>query len=112
MYMAVAVDTNPKDKQNYRVWHLTIGRHGKVTGIGVKSKQELIQNAFENFRRYESTNWRCFQKGMDHSTPIEITDFVAMNSLENTHFGNLPTLAEFQETLDQLQANLELRSIA
>jgi hypothetical protein len=112
MYMAIAVDVNPKDKLNYRVWHLIIGRHGKVTGIGVKSKNELLKSAFENFRRYGETNWRCFKKGEEKSTPIEIADFVAMNSFENTHFGNLPTLAEFQKTLNELEANLELRSIA
>jgi hypothetical protein len=112
MYMAVAVDTNKKQPQNYRVWYLVIGKYGEVQSIGVKTKEELLKSAFENFRRNGSTNWRCFKKGEEKSTSIEITDFIAMNTFENTHFGNLPTLNEFQNTLDNLQANLELRSIA
>lgn len=114
MYLAVAVETSkhPSRKQDYKIWYLEVGTDGKVHGVGVKSKEELIASIFENYRLTGKTNWRCFQKEREESTAIEIYDFIAMNSNENTHFGNLPTLSEFQTTLDSLQANLELRSIA
>jgi hypothetical protein len=114
MYLAVAVETgkHPSRKQDYKVWYLEVGPDGKVQGVGVKTKEELLQSIFENYRQTGKTNWRCFQKNREESTPIEIYDFIAMNTNENTHFGDLPTLSEFQATLDSLQANLELRSIA
>ena len=114
MYLAVAVETSkhPTLKQDYKVWYLEVGANGKVQGIGVKTKNELIESIFTNYRQTGKTNWRCFQKEREHSAPIEIYDFIAMNSDQNTHFGELPTLAEFQLTLDSLQSNLELRSIA
>jgi hypothetical protein len=114
MYLAVAVETSqhPSRKQDYKVWYLEIGSDGKVQGIGVKTKEELIESIFTNYRLTGKTNWRCFQKEREHSAPIEIYDFVAMNTDQNTHFGDLPSLAEFQLTLDSLQTNLELRSIA
>jgi hypothetical protein len=114
MYLAVAVETSkhPSQKQDYKVWYLEVGKDGKVQGVGVKSKEELIDSIFTNYRLTGETNWRCFQKEKECSTPIEIYDFIAMNTTQNTHFGDLPTLADFQLTLDSLQTNLELRSIA
>lgn len=114
MYLAVAVETprNPTQKQNYKVWYLEIGPNGEVRNVGVKTKEELLKSIFDNFKLTKKTNWRCFKKEREKSEPIEIFDFIAMNHGENTHFGSLPTLAEFQETLDSLKTNLELRSIA
>lgn len=114
MFLAVAVETSkhPTHKQDYKIWYLEVGADGKVQGVGVKSKPEMLKSIFENCQQTGNTNWRCFQKDREESTAIEIYDFIAMNSNENTHFGNLPTLSEFQLTLDSLQANLELRSIA
>jgi hypothetical protein len=114
MYLAVAVETSkhPSNKQDYKVWYLEVGPEGKVQGVGVKNREDLIASIFENYRLTGNTNWRCFQKEREESTSIEIYDFIAMNTHENTHFGSLPTLSEFQLTLDSLQANLELRSIA
>jgi hypothetical protein len=114
MYLAVAVETSkhPSKKQDYKIWYLEVGPDGKVQGVGVKNREDLITSIFENYRLTGNTNWRCFQKEREESTSIEIYDFIAMNNYDNTHFGNLPTLSEFQLTLDSLQANLELRSIA
>lgn len=114
MFLAIAVENkqHPKNQNEYRVWYLEIDSNGQVVGVGVKSKTELVENLFENYRKNGSSNWRAFQKGMEKSTPIEIFDFVSMNMHENTHFGNLPTLSEFQTVLDTLQHRLELRSIA
>lgn len=114
MYLAVAVETprNPTQKQNYKVWYLEIGPNGEVRNVGVKTKEELLKSIFDNFKLTKKTNWRCFRKDREKSEPIEIYDFIAMNYAENTHFGNLPTLSEFQGTLDSLKTNLELRSIA
>lgn len=114
MFLAIAVETkqHPKNQTDYRVWYLEIDECGQVVGVGVKSKQELVENLFENYRKTGKSNWRAFKKGAERSTPVEIFDFVSMNMHENTHFGCLPTLSEFQNVLDTLQSRLEFRSIA
>ncbi len=114
MFMAIAVETkqHPKNQQDYRVWYLEIDQSGQVVGVGVKNKQELIENLFENYRKNGQSNWRAFTKGAERSSPVELFDFTSMNMHENTHFGNLPTLCEFQSVLDALQSRVELRSIA
>lgn len=114
MNLAIAVETkqHPKNQNDYRVWYLEIDECGQVVGVGVKSKDELVENLFANYRKTGKSNWRAFQKGAEKSTPVEIFDFVSMNMHENTHFGSLPTLSEFQRVLDTLQSRLEFRSIA
>ena len=114
MNLAVAVETkkHPNNKQDYKVWYLEIGPHGKVQAVGVKSREDLIASIFENYQLTGQTNWRCFQKDREESTSIEVYDFISINAFHNTHFGNLPTLSEFQDTLDALESKLELRSIA
>lgn len=114
MYLAIAVETkqHPRSQNDYRVWYLEINDGGQVVGVGVKSKQEMVENLFANYRKTGKSNWRAFQKGHERSTPVEIFDFVSMNMHENTHFGNLPTLSEFQTVLNTLESRLELRSIA
>jgi hypothetical protein len=114
MFLAIAVESkqHPKNQTDYRVWFLEIDEAGQVVSVGVKSKQEMVENLFENYRRTGKSNWRAFKKGEERSTPVEIFDFVSLNMHENTHFGNLPTLSEFQHVLDTLHSRLELRSIA
>jgi DNA-binding sugar fermentation-stimulating protein len=112
--LAVCVEPNknPSHKTQYKIWYLELDSRGHVVGINVKSREQLVQSVLENFQKTGKTNWRCFQTDKESSTEIEVYDFISMNSFENTHFGNLPTLSEFQKTLDSLQTNLELRSIA
>lgn len=114
MYLAVCVEPSktPAKKQDYKIWYLALNSTGKVVGIGVKTKEELLRSVMENFQKTGKTNWRCFQQEKEASTPIEVFDFISINTYENTHFGQLPTLSEFQATLDALESNLELRSIA
>lgn len=114
MYLAIAAETkqHPRHQNDYRVWYLEIDSMGQVVGVGAKSKQEVIENLFANYRKTGKSNWRAFLKDAERSSPIEIFDFVSMNLNENTHFGNLPSLSEFQTVLDTLQTRLELRSIA
>ncbi len=114
MNLAVCVEPNkhPEKKNDYKIWYLEINSRGKVVGIGVKSKEELVASVLENFRATGKTNWRCFQQEREASTEIEVYDFISMNMFENTHFGNLPTLSQFQATLDALESSFELRSIA
>lgn len=114
MNLAIAVETkqHPRSQNDYRVWYLEIDRMGQVVGVGVKSKQEMVEDLFENYRKSGKSNWRAFKKNEERSTSVEIFDFVSMNMHENTHFGNLPSLSEFQTVLDTLQSRLELRSIA
>jgi hypothetical protein len=114
MNLAVCVEPHkhPENKSDYKVWYLELDARSRVVSIGVKSREELIQNILLNFQKTGETNWRCFQKEHEVSTKIEVFDFIAMNTLENTHFGNLPTLSEFQTTLSALESNFELRSIA
>ncbi len=114
MYLAIAVETkqHPQHRQDYRVWYLELDQGGRVTGVGVKSRQELIESLFQDYRETGGSRWRAFCKGAERSRPIEAADFIAMNMHENTHFGELPTLSEFQGVLDALHAQLEVRSIA
>ena len=42
----------------------------------------------------------------------EHQDFIDQNIYENTHFGNLPTLSEFQATLNNLQEGVVLQQLA
>ncbi len=114
MFMAIAAETykHPSRKHDYKVWYLEIDNAGSVVGIGVKTREEVLKSLFDFFRRSGKSNWRVFKKGAERSEEIEIYDFIAQNMNENTHFGNLPTLAEFQETLRQLELSLEIHSIA
>ncbi len=114
MFLAIAVESkqHPKNHNDYRVWYLEIDDCGQVVGVGAKKKEEVVESLFENFRKSGKSNWRAFKKGAESSTPVEIFDFVSMNMHENTHFGNLPTLNEFQSVLDSLHSRLEFRSIA
>ena len=114
MYLAVCVEENkkPAQKFDYKIWYLELNSSGKVIGIGVKTKDEVVKSVMVNFQKTGKTKWKCFQKEKEASTDIEVFDFISMNTYENTHFGQLPTLSEFQATLDALQSNLELRSIA
>lgn len=112
--LAVAVETkkHPKNQSEYRVWFLELDETGNVLGVGVKTKDELIKSLFASYKKNGTSNWRAFLKGNESSSAIEAYDFISKNMYENTHFGNLPTLSEFQHTLDSLQMNLQLRSIA
>ncbi len=114
MNLAIAVESklHPKNQNDYRVWYLEIDECGQVVGVGVKSKKELVEDLFENYRKTSRSNWRAFRRGAESSTPIEIFDFVSMNMHENTHFGDLPSLSEFQHVLNTLQSRLEFKSIA
>lgn len=114
MNMAIACEPIKQNKtqNDYKVWYLEIDDRSLVVGVGVKTKDELIADLFAHYGKTGKSNWRAFKKGAEHSTPIEIYDFISKNLYENTHFGNLPTLSEFQTTLESLQMNLELRSIA
>ncbi|MDH5415305.1 MAG: hypothetical protein OEW87_14300 [Flavobacteriaceae bacterium] len=114
MNLAVCVEPNkhPEKKNDYKIWYLELTPAGKVVRIGVKSKEELVASILENFNKTGKTNWRCFQKERECSTEIEVYDFISMNMFENTHFGNLPTLCEFQATLNALESSFELRGVA
>jgi hypothetical protein len=114
MYLAIAVETkqHPQHHQDYKVWFLELDAVGNVTGMGVKSRTELIESLFASIRKSGESNWRAFCKDSERSRPIEISDFICMNMHENTHFGNLPTLSEFQGVIDALHGQLEIRSIA
>lgn len=114
MKMAIAVETfkHPDKKSDYKVWYLNLSPIGEVVGIGVLTRKELVQSIFQEYKKSGQSGWRAFCSDSDASRPIEVFDFIAQNTQENTHFGNLPTLSEFQETLNQLKLNLELRAVA
>lgn len=114
MKMAIAVETfkHPTKRSDYKVWFLNLNHAGEVIGIGVKTREELVKEVFTNYKQNGQSGWRAFCREDSASRPIEIFDFIAQNTMENTHFGDLPTLAEFQETLRLLELNLELKSIA
>ena len=114
MYMAIAAETSkhPARRNDYKVWYLQLNDRQDVIGIGVMNREELVKNLFANYKKTGKSNWRAFKKDAEASTSVEVFDFISQNIHENTHFGNLPSLEEFQETLNCLQMNLELRSIA
>lgn len=111
MFLAIAAQTykHPKNKSNYRVWYLELNELGSVIGIGVKTREELVQSLMSSYKAKGKSNWRAMLKGHEQSSPIELYDFISQGMFENTHFGNLPTIDEFQEVLDRLEANLEIR---
>jgi hypothetical protein len=114
MFIAIAMESYTSEtKQNdYKVWYLDVNDANRVTAIGVKTREEILENILSNLQQYKESCWRVFAKETSRSVPIELYDFISQNIHENTHFGNLPTLREFQGTLDQLQMNMELKSIA
>lgn len=114
MFLAIAVETkkHPMNQDDYKVWFLELDPQGEVVGIGVKSKNEVVQSLFKSYKDTGKSNWRAFKKDAQNSTPVEAYDFISRNLNENTHFGNLPSLAQFQSTLNKLHMNFELKSIA
>jgi hypothetical protein len=114
MYLAIAVERKKhlKNFDDYRVWYLEINSTGDVVGIGVKEKKKLVESLFENYKQFGKSKWKAFPKHAQSTVPIELHDFISRNENENTHFGDLPTLDEFQKVLDSLQSRLEFKSIA
>ncbi|MBT3983738.1 MAG: hypothetical protein HOE90_20455 [Bacteriovoracaceae bacterium] len=112
LIIAVQPAKHPKNKEDYKVWYLELCSQKEVVGLGALSKTELIDCVFKNYRAHGKSCFRVFPKGSEKSQPIELIDFLSMSPNENTHFGELPTISEFQGVLDQLKVNLELRSIA
>lgn len=114
MFMAIAAEQDYRNfnRNSYKVWYLEINKAGDVVGIGSKSKEEVVESIFANYSKTGVSNWRAFSKNKDESHAIEIYDFISKNENENTHFGNLPTLSEFQSTLNALSGDYELQAIA
>ena len=112
--VAIAVETfkHPINSSDYRIWYLKLNSFKEVVGIGVMSKKELIQDLFSNYREKGRSFWKAFTKDSERPRDIEVFDFICMNLTENTHFGNLPTLSEFQHVIDSMQLNLELKPVA
>ena len=111
MYMAIAVEhpKHPSRRDQYHIWYLDIDGRGNVVGIGKKTREELIEALFRSYAATGRSNWRAFKKGEEQSTPIEVYDFISQNVFENTHFGELPTLAEFQSTINLLRSRFEMQ---
>lgn len=115
MFMAIAVENpskNPNKRDHYKVWYLELNDLKEVVDIGVLTKEDMVKNLFRHYQEDGESNWRAFIQDAEESRPIEIFDFISQNIYENTHFGNLPTLSEFQKTLDCLHMNFELKAIA
>ena len=110
--IAIAVDQNPAQKDNYSIWYVEVSSTGRVKHVGSVTKEQLVENLFKQYHLNGSSNWRVFRKEQDRSTQINLTDFMGMNIHENTHFGNLPDLSEFQKTLEALKCNLEIKKVA
>lgn len=114
MFMAIAVETmkHPENRSDYKVWYLELNKFGDVIGVGVMTREELVRNLFSHYRKTGKSGWKAFLRDRENSQDIEVFDFISQNSNENTHFGNLPTLNEFQDVIDRLKLNLEIRAIA
>lgn len=114
MKMAIAVECprHPKNRQDYKVWYLEIDQRHEVVGLGSLKRRELVREVLENFQKNGETDWRAFLKNNSQSTEISVYDFLAQGIFDNTHFGSLPTIDEFQTVLDQLGKQLQLKSLA
>jgi len=110
-FMAIAVEPakNPMKQENYRVWYLQLNDKKEVIGIAVKSREDLVHQLLHQYKKHGKSFWRAFLVGEPRSTAIELFDFIAMGQFQNTHFGNLPTIHEFQETLERLKVVNETR---
>ncbi len=114
MYIAIAVESpkHPKNQNDYKVWYLETNQEQQVVGIGVKTKDELIESLFKSYKQTGKSCWKAFVKGTEQSRAIEPYDFISRNMHQNTHFGEMPTLSEFQKTLQYMEMNFELQSVA
>jgi hypothetical protein len=114
MFMAIAAEAykHPSRQSDYKVWYLEINDRGDVISLGTKTREELIESIFAGYRKHGQSGWRAFLKGASESTTIDVMDFISQSMFDNTHFGTLPNLAEFQETINALSLNFELRAIA
>jgi len=110
--IAIAVDQNPSQKENYSIWYVEVSSTGRVKHVGSVSKDQLVESLFKQYHLNGTSYWRVFRKEEERSTPINLTDFMGMNMFENTHFGSLPDLSEFQKTLEALKCNLEIKKVA
>ncbi len=112
MIIAVETHKHPERQGDYRVWYLTLNHNKDVTSVNVASKEELVQSIMRDVKNCGKSSWRAFLKDASSSKPVELMDFIGQNRFENTHFGNLPHLHEFQHLLDRLKLGLEIRAIA
>ena len=114
MKMAIAAEEqfNHDGTPDYRVWFLHLNEDKEVIAIGAKSREELVESIFFNIQQTGTSGWSAMLKNRDRTTEVELYDFITKDPSENTHFGNLPTLEEFQDTLNRLQSNLEIRALA
>lgn len=113
-FLAIAVSPAPKSapRSDYKIWYLELNDRKEVIGIGVKDREHVVKDLFDCYRKTGRSNWRAFKQGEEASTPIEIFDFIAHNLQENTHFGNLPTLSQFQHTIKMLELKFEIQQVA
>lgn len=113
-YLIIACENfqSLEGKLDYKVWYLEMGAKGEVFDLKSKKREELIRSLMENHQRYGRSLWRAFLKDREESVSIDLFDFVAKSTDDNTHFGNLPTINELQETLKQLKVRLEIKSLA
>jgi len=109
-FMAIAVEPakNLQEPENYRVWYLQLNSRKEVIGIAVKARKDLIHQLLHQYKQYGKSLWKAFLLGQSESTIIELFDFISMGQFQNTHFGVLPTIHEFQGTLDRLKSTREL----
>jgi hypothetical protein len=112
MIIAVETTKHPERQGEYRVWYLELNHNKDVIAVNVTSKDQLVKSIMRDVQRTGKSSWRAFLKGESQSKPVELIDFIGQSRFENTHFGNLPHLSEFQNLLDQLKLGLEIRAIA
>jgi hypothetical protein len=104
--------TTIEGRTDYKVWYLEMGPKGEVYDLKSKKREELIMSIMENHQRYGRSLWRAFLQNHEESKQIDLYDFISKNTIENTHFGQLPTVHELQETLKHLKVRLEVKSLA
>lgn len=97
---------NPTTEFDYRLWYCEINAMGNICSIRTKTCEELIESLFWQKNHLGESFWRVLRKGAENTDEITFSDFISINQFENTHFGNLPTLSEFERSIDVVKYEL------
>lgn len=97
--LAVDAKKHPKFKCEYHIWYAVFNSEAKLQKFGRYSKDQLIENIFADIRRWGSSSWFALNCHSDQLRPIELIDFLSMENFSNSHFGNLPYISQFDQSL-------------
>lgn len=110
--MKIVLALSHTESKNYELWYAKLDQAYQIESLLKIDKESLIKELFQDYATGGKSSWEVLQKKSGNIEPIELTDFVSMNTYSNTHFGDLPTTEEFNEVLHHLNINLKLEALA